>query len=325
MKVNSTTLQPTPTTNACKLCAPLGAALAFKGIKNCVPLIHGSQGCATYIRRYLISHYREPVDIASSNFSEEATIFGGGANFGTGIDNIISQYDPEVIGVASTCLSETIGDDVKMFLHEYEVKNRDRTVPSFVSASTPSYRGTHMEGFQSAVRAIVHDLAVGGIRGEHVNVFAGFVSCADLRHIKEIFSDFGLESIIVPDYSETLDNPIWGDYKRIPEGGTCLEDIRRMGCAKASIEFGNMLGEDRSGYGSAAEFLEEKFAVEKYNTGLPVGIKETDHFFEILRKLTGKKMPAKHRSERGRLIDSYVDGHKYVFGKRAVVDRKSVV
>ena len=64
----------TSTRNACKLCSPLGACLVFKGIKGCLPLIHGSQGCATYIRRYLISHYKEPVDIASSSFSEESTI-----------------------------------------------------------------------------------------------------------------------------------------------------------------------------------------------------------------------------------------------------------
>lgn len=65
----------TATRNACKLCTPLGASIAFKGIEGCVPLIHGSQGCATYIRRYLISHYKEPVDIASTNFTEESAIF----------------------------------------------------------------------------------------------------------------------------------------------------------------------------------------------------------------------------------------------------------
>ncbi len=319
MKINSTATQPVSTTNACKLCAPLGAAIAFKGIKNCVPLIHGSQGCATYIRRYLISHYREPVDIASSNFSEESTIFGGGSNFGVGIDNIIRQYHPQVIGIASTCLSETIGDDVGAFLYEYKNKNRDKVIPSFVSASTPSYQGTHMEGFQSAMLAIVHDLAVGGTRGEHVDIFAGFVSCADLRYIKEIFNDFGLEGIMVSDYSETLDNTIWGEYKRIPDGGTCLEDIRRTGCAKASIEFGNMPGKAKSGRESASEFLEQKFAVKRYIAGLPIGVKETDCFFEILKELAGIEAPVKYNFERGRLIDSYVDGHKYVFGKRAIV------
>ena len=74
--------------NACKLCAPLGASLVFKGIEGCIPMIHGSQGCATYIRRYMISHYKEPMDIASSNFSEESTIYGGNRNFVQSIDNI---------------------------------------------------------------------------------------------------------------------------------------------------------------------------------------------------------------------------------------------
>jgi nitrogenase molybdenum-iron protein NifN len=110
--VPKTTETYTSTRNACKLCSPLGACLVFKGIKGCLPLIHGSQGCATYIRRYMISHYKEPVDIASSSFSEEATIFGGNKNFNTGIDNIIRQYNPEVIGIASTCLSETIGENI---------------------------------------------------------------------------------------------------------------------------------------------------------------------------------------------------------------------
>jgi nitrogenase molybdenum-iron protein NifN len=39
------------TQNACKLCAPLGACIALRGIEGCIPLIHGSQGCSTYIRR----------------------------------------------------------------------------------------------------------------------------------------------------------------------------------------------------------------------------------------------------------------------------------
>jgi nitrogenase molybdenum-iron protein alpha/beta subunit len=109
-KETATMLKPstanfTATRNACKLCTPLGAALVFKGIRGAVPLLHGSQGCATYIRRYLISHYREPIDIACSNFSEQTAIFGGGANLKIALDNIRRQYDPELIGVATTCLS----------------------------------------------------------------------------------------------------------------------------------------------------------------------------------------------------------------------------
>ena len=31
------------TRNACKLCTPLGACLAFRGIEGCLPFLHGSQ------------------------------------------------------------------------------------------------------------------------------------------------------------------------------------------------------------------------------------------------------------------------------------------
>ena len=74
----------TATRNACHVCTPLGACLVFRGIEGAIPLLHGSQGCSTYIRRYMIGHFREPMDIASSNFSESAAIYGGGANFRTG-------------------------------------------------------------------------------------------------------------------------------------------------------------------------------------------------------------------------------------------------
>jgi nitrogenase molybdenum-iron protein NifN len=46
---------------------------------------------------------------------------------------------------------------------------------------------------------------------------------------------------------------------------------------------------------------------------------ESDRFFAALSELSGRPTPAKHTAERGRLVDSYVDAHKYVFGRRAVV------
>ncbi len=122
-----------PRRNACKLCAPLGASIAFRGIENCVPLIHGSQGCSTYIRRYVISHFKEPIDIASSNFSESSAIFGGGDNLKTALDNLTRQYGPAAIGIATTCLSETIGDDVRLYIDQYR-KEREKSAISRLSS-----------------------------------------------------------------------------------------------------------------------------------------------------------------------------------------------
>ncbi len=315
------------TRNACKLCAPLGASVAFKGIRGCVPIIHGSQGCATYIRRYLISHYKEPVDIASSNFSEESTIFGGGANCHAAIDNVIRQYQPEVIGMATTCLSETIGDDVNFYIQTYKDLTDRTELPHFVTASTPSYQGSHMDGFHEAVTSIVKSMAEAGETGKHLNIFPGFISPEDLRQIKTILEDFGIDYILLPDYSETLDNPIWDSYKRIPDGGTPIELIKKCGYAHASIEFGTIQNKGslagrvkkNTQSSSAGDYLQTRFGVENFRLPMPVGVGLNDQLFEILTKVSGKEIPLKYKKERGRLVDSYVDGHKYIFGKRAVV------
>ncbi|ACF13493.1 Nitrogenase [Chloroherpeton thalassium ATCC 35110] len=306
----------TATQNACKLCNPLGACLVFRGIEKCVPFLHGSQGCATYIRRYLISHYKEPVDIASSNFSEDTAVFGGSQNLKIGLKNVTKQYKPAVIGLATTCLSETIGDDVPMILREYvnEFKNGS-PMPIMIHASTPSYQGSHIDGFHAAVRASVQTLAERGIANEHVNIFPNMVSPADMRYLKEIFKEFGLPFVMLPDYSQTLDGGPWGEYHRIPPGGTPVSEIVKTGFAKASIEFGATLENDKG----AAGFLEEKLGVPRRKLGLPIGIKESDRFFALLEELSGKSLPEKYEDERRRLVDAYADGHKYVFEKRAIV------
>jgi nitrogenase molybdenum-iron protein NifN len=301
--------------NACKLCTPLGACLAFRGIEGTVPLLHGSQGCATYIRRYLISHFREPVDIASSNFSESTAIFGGGDNFKLALANVIRQYRPRMIGVATTCLSETIGDDVDAFLREFRRDPACAGTPLLVRVSTVGYRGTHADGFHAAVRAVAEALAVPGERGGHVNLLPGIVSPADLRYLKEVMGDFGLETILLPDYSDTLDGGAWDEYHLIPPGGTAVADLPRMGQAKATIELGFTQDAGRT----AGAALRSRCQVPHRRMGLPMGVGLTDEYFRLLAELSGRAVPARHLAERGRLIDSYVDGHKYVFGKKAVV------
>lgn len=319
---NTLTKEYAATRNACKLCSPLGASIAFKGIKGCVPLIYGSQGCATYVRRYTISHFREPVDIASSNFNEEATIFGGNKHFIQSINNIISQYAPQVIGIASTCLSETIGEDVLKLIKEYQDTHLKDTMPDFVFASTPSYQGTHMDGFHTAVASTIRMLAKAGRPLEHINIFPGFISPADIRCIKNILSDMEIDFILSPDYSSTLDNPNWKEYHRIPPGGTDVQSIQDTANAKGSIEFGYAFHKTikrQSSIATAGEILESTFSVPKIQQKLPIGIRLTDLLFDNLKKLTGKDIPNRYKDERGRLVDAYVDAHKTLFGVKAVV------
>ena len=307
----------TATRNACKMCTPLGACLAFFGVEGCVPFLHGSQGCATYIRRYLISHFREPMDIASSNFGEHAAIFGGQTNLEQGLANVIRSYEPAVIGIATTCLSETIGDDMPMFLHQFTSKYADPTpLPHLVHASTPSYSGSHFDGYMEAVFALAKTLAEKGqTQATLVNMIPGVVSPADIRHLKDILSDFELDYVMLPDYSERMDGVSWDDYQRIPEGGTTVDELKSMGSAAGSIEFATTHHKSQT----AGEYLASACDVENHRMDMPIGIAATDRFFDALEKLSGKATPRRHQMDRGRLVDSYVDGHKYCFGKRAIL------
>ena len=317
----------TATRNACKVCAPLGACVAYKGVKGCIPLIHGSQGCATYVRRYLISHYKEPMDIASSGFSEEATIFGGEQTCHVALTNIISQYKPEVVGICTTCLSETIGDDMSSIVKSFNAKYDTKT--KLVAASTPSYSGTHADGYHAVISSLTRTFAksTNSKKTNTVNIFPGFVSPEDLRHYKEILEDFEIPYVMLPDYSETLDGKHWRDYTRIPEGGTSVEQIETMGDATASIEFGKILNtgimagalREDTVPDTAAVYLEDNFGVKRHNMHIPIGIDATDKFLKALSTISGKEIPKKYEDQRGRLVDAYVDGHKYIFGKRAIV------
>jgi nitrogenase molybdenum-iron protein NifN len=305
------------TTNACAVCAPLGASLAFRGIEGAVPYIHGSQGCATYMRRYIISHYREPMDIASSSLGEKQAVFGGGPNLKKGILNVMRKYAPSLVGVATTCLTETIGDDVPGILLEFKREFGDLGLPEIVAVSTPSYSGTHSDGWHAAVAATVETLSKASSpgSGNGVNIFPGMVSCADMEHIKDIVQDFGLAPTLLPDISETLDGPALAEYRPVPPGGTPLSSIRAMPKNLASIELGRTLSDRKTG----AAVLEKRFGVERTGLGLPIGLRETDALMEALSRISGRPVPRRHLLERGRLLDAMADGHKYLAGKRVAV------
>ena len=306
------------TRNACKVCAPLGACMVFKGVRGCLPFLHGSQGCATYIRRYMISHFREPVDIASSSFTEEDAIFGGSRNFLAGVENSTLQYQPEVIGVATTCLSETIGENMIAMIRDTQKKLGENGQTPLVHVSTPAYNGSHSEGFHAAVKAFVTHFAREDAPAHDtptVNILPGMVTCADLRHLREIAAAFGLRAVILPDYSETLEGEAWDGYHRISPGGTSSGEITSMTRSLASIELGHTLTKSQS----AGAYLADKFGVPLYPLGQPTGMVSTDKLLGAFAAISGKKTPQNLLSERGRLLDAYVDAHKYLAGTKAAI------
>jgi nitrogenase molybdenum-iron protein alpha/beta subunit/predicted Fe-Mo cluster-binding NifX family protein len=299
--------------NPCKMCMPMGSATAMYGIRGSMTILHGSQGCSTYIRRHMATHYNEPVDIASSSLTEQGTVMGGEKNLKKGLDNMIRIYDPEVIGVATTCLAETIGEDVPRILDEYKKEHPDNNV-ELIPISSAGYSGTQFEGYFKALYSVVERTQRRSHPNDIVNVVAGPMSPADIRWLKRLLSGSGIRYILLPDISDNLDGGHEKRYSRLPMKGTSIEDIGKMCDSKITIEISSFVTDELS----PAAYLKERYGVPFIRLNLPVGLRDNDLLIEAIKSIGGKIDPA-IKEERSRYLDAMVDSHKHNSIGRAAV------
>ena len=299
--------------NPCKMCMPMGAISALWGIKGCMPILHGSQGCATYIRRHLSTHYNEPIDIASSSLTEEGTVFGGEANLLKGLRNMIDLYNPEVIGVCTTCLAETIGEDVNAIVKKFREQNQNLNA-RIINVACPGYGGTQNEGWFAAIRSILEQAEPNTTPNGKINIITPLLSPADTRWLKEFLTEMGIDYIMLPDLSDNLDGATEKNYNRLKTEGTPISEISAMAGAKLTIEFSEFTDENNS----AAEYLKEAHGVPYIKLPLPVGVRGMDNLVKVLTE-AGGVATEKIRKARGRYIDAMVDSHKHNAQARAAV------
>lgn len=294
--------------NPCNMCMPIGGILAFKGLEKSMVVLHGSQGCATYMRRHIAEHFHEPIDVASTSLNEKGTIYGGEKNLIKALDNVIKIYNPHCIGILTTCLAETIGEDIDRITSEY-IRKRKINIP-IITASTPGYGGTHSEGYSNVLYKIVEKFADDTIKHNMINIIIPNISPADIRELKRLLDLMHCSYILLPDYSDTLDSQFKKPYMKIPDGGTKLSQIKLMGGSKATIELGI------ESENTAGKYLKDKFNIPLYSVPIPIGLKNTDTFLKTLKEITGNSIPESLKMERKRLIDAMIDSHKYNFEGR---------
>jgi nitrogenase molybdenum-iron protein NifN len=303
------------TVNPCSMCMPMGSVLVFRGIEGCMPLFHGSQGCSTYMRLYLAHHFREPVDIASTALNEKGAVYGGSANLMQGLRNVIKGYNPKVIGIATTCLAETIGDDVPQIVREFQAQEPLAKDVVIVPVSTPSYAASHEVGYRVALKGLVQVMAAKSKPNGRINMLVGsIISPADVRFLRRLFDDWGLGYILMPDISETFDATLSSDLPLIPKGGTPLEDVRDTANSRATLTIGGWVQEPGAG-----DYLEKEFKIPHVALPLPISLEFADRLAAALEELTGMPMPESYERQRGRLLDAMVDAHKVLADVRAAV------
>ncbi len=296
--------------NPAKTCQPVGAMYAALGVHECMPHSHGSQGCCSFHRMFLTRHFKDPAIASSSSFTEGSSVFGGGSNLKTAAKNIFDIYNPRIIAVHTTCLSETIGDDLNALIQDIDIPDGK----FMVHTNTPSYKGSHVSGFSNMVSGFINYLSVStGKKNGKVTLIPGFVNPGDMREMKRIATAMGVEYIMLPDTSGVLDAPMTGKFEMYPKGGTTVEEIIELGDTELTLALGKLTSE------VPAIALEKKCKVPYKSLSLPIGIAKTDEYIMELQAFSQNEVPYELEEERGQLVDILIDVHTYTFNKKVAI------
>jgi len=300
------------TVNPQKNSPALGATLAYLGVDRMLGLLHGAQGCSTFIRLQLSRHFKESIALNSTAMSEDAAIFGGWENLKRGLTRVVEKFRPGVVGVMTSGLTETMGDDVRSAIVQFRAERPDLAGVPVVWASTPDYCGSLQEGYAAAVEAIVGTLAESGepIPGQVTLLPGAHLTPADVEEVKAFIESFGLTALTVPDIANALDGHIDEDVSPLSTGGVAVEDVRRAGRSVATIYVGDSLAR-------AALGLRRSFGIPAYGFTSLTGLAEVDRLAATLSAVSGRAVPETQRRWRSRLMDALVDSH-YQFGRKKV-------
>ena len=304
--------------NPLKMSQPIGGAFAFLGLRGAMPLLHGSQGCTSFGLTLFVRHFKEAVPMQTTAMSEVATVLGGYENVEQAILNIYNRQKPEIIGICSTGVTETKGDDVEGYLKLIREKHPQLANYPLVYVSTPDFKDAFQDGWEKVVARLVETLVEAPKEGARrdparVNVLPGcHLTPGDIEELRTILEDFGLEPSFLPDLGGSLDGHIPEEFTPTTIGGIGVDEIATLGRAAWTIAIGAQMRR-------AAEALQAK-------TGTPFrlferlcGLLPNDEFMTFLSEISGRPVPAKYRRQRGQLADAMLDAHFQIGGRKLAI------
>jgi nitrogenase molybdenum-iron protein NifN len=304
--------------NPLKMSQPIGSALAFMGIKNCMPLFHGSQGCTSFGLVLFVRHFKEAIPLQTTAMSEVATVLGGLENVEQAIITIANRQKPSLIGISSTGVTETKGDDVEGYLRLIREKHPELDHIALVYVSTPDFKDAFQDGWAKTVTRLVEQLveptpADTARDSGKVNVLPGaHLTPGDIDELRDILEGFGLQAVVLPDLSGSLDGHVPDDFTPTTLGGISLEEIAAMGGSSHTIAIGEQMRE-------AAIALEQRTGVPFTLFDRLTGLEVNDQLITLCARLSGKPVPAKIKRQRSQLVDAMLDGHFHFGGKKIAI------
>jgi nitrogenase molybdenum-iron protein NifN len=286
--------------NPIALTQPLGATLAFLGVDRCMPLMHGGQGCTSFAKVYFTRHFCEPIAIQTTAVTDVTAILDGGDwNIAESVKNIAGKSAPALIGLYTTGLTETKGDDIRGVAAKVDYP--------LVWVNTPDYAGGLESGWALAVKALIEQLtAPAGAVDNRKVVLLPHVSLTPLavEKIKEFIAAFGFDVLALPDLSTSLDGHLGEKQSTLSSGGIDVEEIRALADAALVVSVGESML-------PGVQALQKKNpALRHLHTPHLCGLEATDRLAERLLVETGCERPAPGIVRwRARLQDAMLDCH----------------
>ncbi|TCU69422.1 nitrogenase molybdenum-iron protein NifN [Bradyrhizobium sp. R2.2-H] len=313
-----TTSKKACSVNPLKMSQPIGGSFAFMGLRGAMPLLHGSQGCTSFGLTLFVRHFKEAVPMQTTAMSEVATVLGGYENVEQAILNIYNRTKPEIIGINSTGVTETKGDDVEGFIRLIRQKHPQLEKFPLVYVATPDFKDAFQDGWEKTVARMVEVLVdpveAGAARdAARVNVLPGcHLTPGDLDELRTIIEDFGLKPSFLPDLAGSLDGHIPDEFTPTTIGGIGVDEIATMGKAAWTIAIGAQMRR-------AAEAMQQKAGVPFRLFERLCGLAPNDEFIAFLSEISGRPVPAKYRRQRGQLADAMLDTHFHIGGRKLAI------
>ncbi len=299
-------------------CQPAGAQYAGIGIKDCIPLVHGGQGCTMFVRLLFAQHFKENFDIASTSLHEDSAVFGGHKRIEDGVMVLAQRYpDLRVIPLITTCSTEVIGDDIEGTIHRCNLALK-KEFPGrkihVVPVHTPSFKNSQVGGYSECMLSIIKSLtSAKAAPSGKLNLFPGWVNPGDVVLLKRYLSEMGVDGTVFMD-TEDFDSPMLPDKSIHTHGRTTVEDIQGSANAMASIALA------RYESAAAAQYLKTEFDVPYTLAQTPYGIGNTDAMLQTISQITGKPIPDSLIKERGVALDALQDlAHMFFADKRVAL------
>jgi nitrogenase molybdenum-iron protein beta chain len=299
-------------------CQPCGAQYASIGIRHCIGIVHGGQGCVMFVRLLFSQHFKESFELASTSLHEDGAVFGALNRVEQAVDVLLMRYpDVKVVPIISTCATEVIGDDIDGVVRKLnegllQEKFAGREV-HLIPIHTPSFVGSMVSGYDIAVRDFVSFFAQKSEPNSKINLITGWVNPGDVTALKHLLSEMEIEANVLFEI-ENFDSPLMPSGNTVSHGDTTIADLRDTANAVGTIALNRYEG------GKAAEFLRKEFGVPSVVGITPIGIRNTDTLLKHLSDMTGKPIPESLVKERGIALDALTDVvHMFLADKRVAI------